>query len=78
MNTVTLETDAMNAALQEVLCKSVEVKQASAKPPHFESSTFRKAMYASDVPPSDSLSYIGDFFRYFGDVKAALGNCQHD
>jgi len=36
---------------QEVLHKSVEVKQMSAKPPHLESSTsFRKTTYASDVP----------------------------
>lgn len=43
MNTFTLETDTMNTTPPEIVHKSVEVKQESEKPPHFDSSTsFRK------------------------------------
>lgn len=69
MNAFTLETGATNATPQEVADKSVEVKQVSAKPPHLDSSTsFRKTTCASVAPSSYSLSCIGDFFTYLGDV----------
>lgn len=52
INTFTLETDTMNATSPEIVHKSVQVKQESAKLPHLESSSsFRKAMCAWGVPP---------------------------